>query len=849
MSHVYILKSKFQIKSMKNIIKLTLLFGLVFTLNAQKPKSSNFQKQNFKGLVIDKDTRQPLEYATISLNNLNRPEMIQGGITNGEGRFNLEIFPGKYNLVIEYISFNKYTQKDIIVKGSLDIGVIELEIEVNALSEVEVMGERTEVEIRLDKRIYNVGKDITVRGGSVADVLDNIPSVSVDVDGTVALRGNNNVRILINGKPSGLVGISGPQGLRQLPAESIEKVEVVTSPSARYDAEGTAGILNIILKKQELIGLNGNFSLNAGTPRNTRGSASLNWRTKKWNIFSTTTIGDSQTRGNYLNNNEYYNQGASSTYLNEKRNNKRNRKNIFNNLGVEYYINNKSSLILSGFYRTSENSNNTVNNIKELSSNKDTASYVQRNENENERDNSFQYSLDYDNEIDDEGQKITARVQYEKSSEDELGNIESITKLPNLLPSSFEKVSTLEDQKRILLQADYVWPINENTQFELGYRGRFNSQTTDYEVGYLNNSLEEFLSSNSYNIDTNLSNILTYKEYVNAFYSQYGQKIDRFSYLLGVRIEKSNIQVDQKTTSDYSQKKYTDVFPTINLSYELNDFENFTLGYSRRIRRPRSRFINPFPSRSSVTNIFQGNPDINPSYSNTFDLGYLKRWDKFTLNSSVYIQKSTSVFTFITQDTGLTVILSGDINDPTSNILEVPVLKLSPVNLSENNRIGTEFNLTYTPSRKVRLNGNINLFNSETIGSYNGTIFDAENLSWFARMNATIKLPFDLDWQTRIFYRGPRETAQSRSKGVFSMSGALNKDILKDRGSISFRASDVFNSSKRITETNTPSFYSYGEFQWRQPTYIFTFTYRVKQKKNQRNRGSSNQGGSGEYDF
>ena len=409
---------------MKNIIKLTLLFGLVLTLNAQKPKSSNFQKQNFKGLVIDKDTRQPLEYATISLNNLKRPEMIQGGITNGEGRFNLKIFPGKYNLVIEYISFNKYTQKDIIVKGSLDIGIIELEIEVNALSEVEVMGERTEVEIRLDKRIYNVGKDITVRGGSVADVLDNIPSVSVDVDGTVALRGNNNVRILINGKPSGLVGISGPQGLRQLPAESIEKVEVVTSPSARYDAEGTAGILNIILKKQELIGLNGNFSLNAGIPRNTRGSASLNWRTKKWNIFSTTTIGDSQTRGNYLNNNEYYNQGASSTYLNEKRNNKRNRKNIFNNLGVEYYINNKSSLILSGFYRTSENSNNTVNNIKELSSNKDTASYVQRNENENERDNSFQYSLDYDNEIDDEGQKITARVQYEKSSEDELGNIE-----------------------------------------------------------------------------------------------------------------------------------------------------------------------------------------------------------------------------------------------------------------------------------------------------------------------------------------------------------------------------------------------------------------------------------------
>jgi len=835
---------------MSKIINFLLLFGAIFYTNAQRTSSTNFQKQSFAGTVVDKETKQPLEYATISLTNSRRPEIIQGGITDNRGNFNIDVFPGKYNLMVEYISFNKYTQKDLTIRGPVNIGTVELEISVNALNEVEVMGERTEVEIRLDKRIYNVGKDITVRGGSVADVLDNIPSVSVDVDGTVALRGNDNVRILINGKPSGLVGISGPQGLRQLPAESIEKVEVVTSPSARYDAEGTAGILNIILKKQELIGLNGNFSLNAGTPKNNRGSASLNWRTNKWNFFSTTTIGDRQTKGNYLNNNEYFSPGTASTYLNEKRKSIRNRNNIFNNLGVEYYINEKSSLILSGFYRTSDNSNNTINDIKELSVTGDIANYVQRIESENEKDNSFQYSLDYDNEIDEKGQKITTRIQYEESSEDELGDIESSTKLPNLLPSLFEKVSTLEDQKRFLIQTDYVWPINENTQFELGYRGRFNSQTTDYMVGYLDQSTEGISITPTYNIDTHLSNILTYKEYVNAFYSQYGQKIKKFSYLLGLRIESSNIQVNQETTSDYSQKKYTDVFPTVNLSYEVNEMENFTLGYSRRIRRPRSRFINPFPSRSSITNIFQGNPNINPSYSNTFDLGYLKRWDKFTFNSSVYFQRSTSVFTFITQNTGMTVIVSGDINDPTSNVLEVPVLKLSPVNLSENNRIGTEFNLTFTPSRKVRLNGNFNLFNSETIGSYNGTSFDAENLSWFARVNSTIKLPFDIDWQTRIFYRGPRETAQSKTKGVFSMSGALNKDILNNKGTISFRASDVFNSSKRISETNTPSFYSYGEFQWRQPTYIFTFTYRLKQKKNERGRGQMNQGNGGEeFDF
>jgi len=834
----------------ENIIYLCFIFLSINFSYSQRPTSYNFQKKDFKGIVIDRETKQPLEYATISLTDEKRKELIQGGITDSQGIFNFEIYPGKYNLTIEYISFKKFIRRDLIITESTDLGIVELEIAVSTLNEVEVMGERTEVEIRLDKRIYNVGKDITVRGGSVADVLGNVPSVSVDVEGAVSLRGNDNVRILINGKPSGLVGISGPQGLRQLPAESIDKVEVITSPSARYDAEGTAGILNIILKKQELKGFNGNFSLNLGTPRANRATASLNWRTNKFNFFTTTTIDKSRTKGNSLNNNEYFNLNNPSSYLNEKRNSNRDRNSIFNSLGIEYYINEKSSLVLSGFYRTSDNDNFTNNDIKEISINNEIESSIVRIEDENEIDNSYQYSLDYDNKIDDEGQKISARIQYEESSEDEIGKIKSSTILPSELASKYERVSTLEDQKRILAQIDYVWPLDENTQFELGYRGTFNSQTNDYVVSYLNRNETKPSPTSIFDIDLNLSNVLTYKEYVNAYYTQFGKKINKFSYLLGLRIEQSNIQIEQETTSDYNQKKYTDYFPTINLSYEINNLESFTLGYSRRLRRPRSFFINPFPSRSSVSNIFQGNPDLDPSYSNTFDLGYLKRWKKFTFNSSIYYQKSTSVFTFIQQDTGQKVIISGDPDNPSSDVLEVPVLKLSPVNLSENNRVGTEFNLTFTPSRKVRLNGNFNLFNSETIGTYNETTFDAENLSWFARVNSNIKLPLDIDWQTIIFYRGPRETAQRISRGVFTMSGALNKDVLKKKGTLSFRASDIFNTSKRISETRTPTFFSYGEFQWRQPTYIFTFTYRLNQKKNQSRRQSGQAVDSGGgFDF
>jgi hypothetical protein len=249
---------------MNRLIVALFLFGLTFSGFSQQQVDRNFKKIKIEGIVIDKETQEPLEYTTISLLTDRFPGRIQGGITDTKGKFILEVFPGKYNITLEYIGFDKITLEDKVIRTDENFGTFELEITAESLNEVELVGERTQVEIRLDKRIYNVGKDITVRGGSVADVLDNIPSVSVGVEGNVALRGNQNVRILINGKPSGLVGLSGPQGLRSLPAESIEKVEVVTSPSARYEASGTAGILNVILKKEELEGFNGSFILNEG---------------------------------------------------------------------------------------------------------------------------------------------------------------------------------------------------------------------------------------------------------------------------------------------------------------------------------------------------------------------------------------------------------------------------------------------------------------------------------------------------------------------------------------------------------------------------------------------------------
>lgn len=811
---------------MKRLLLTLLIVITTCTVFAQRPNNSqNITKIKISGNITDSETAEPLEYATISLVNERFPNRIQGGITNENGNFDIEIFPGKYNITLEYIGFQKVTLENRIIRVTTRLGDFKLNINSESLNEVELIGERTEVEIRLDKRIYNVGKDITVRGGSVTDVMDNIPAVSVDVEGNISLRGNDNVRILINGKPSGLVGLSGSAALRQLPAESIEKVEVVTSPSARYEASGTAGIINIILKKDELIGFNATFIANTGIPEYLGSTATLNWRTKKLNVFSTTTYRDQKSLGGGVFNNEYFNGDLPSSFANETRDYDRIRKNYFINLGAEYYINDKTSLTISGFVRDSNNTSDANTEIDDLNVNGDILSSVDRLQEEAEEDNSSQFTANFTKKFNDDGHELVAEIQFQKSAEDEFANISNSD-------SPSETAGTLESQTRNLFQLDYVWPIDKNTQFEFGYRGDFSSQENDYEIAIKGNG--RFI------IDTNLSNVLLFEQNINALYTQYGKKINKFSYILGLRIEKTNIVINQKTTNDFKEKKYTNFFPTVNLSYEFSEEENITLGFSRRIRRPRSWSLNPFPSRSSVTFFRQGNPDLDPSYSSTFDFGYLKRWEKFTLNGSAYYQKATQVITRITEATGEVVRVS---EDP---IIEIPSLRATSINLAENNRLGTEFTLTFTPSRKFRLSGNFNIFNSETIGTYNNQVFDAEIVSWFARINSNVTLPKGWTAQLRGFYRGPNATAQSKSKGFFVLSGAINKDVLNKKGTLSFNASDLLNSRFYRNTTTTKLFTNYSEFQWRRPSYVMTFTYKINERKNQRRKRGQNYGDGGD---
>lgn len=789
---------------------LTILsIGIFFYGHGQNPNRSNQNSIKITGTIVDEDSGQPLEYATLVLQSVRNPEQVTGGISDINGKFEVETTPGAFNISVEYLTYTTYRLENQLIRTSRDLGTITMKPDVAQLEQVDVIAERTTVELRLDKKIYNVGKDLTVQGATVSDVLDNVPSVSVDVEGNVQLRGNDDVRILINGKPSAITGLNSTEALRQLPAESIEKVEVITSPSARYDAEGSGGIINIILRRSKLQGLNGALTVNGGYPLSAGINGNINYRTGDLNFFTNTGYNYRTRPGNSLNDTDFFDaDGNFTNALREESERERIRKGLNANFGVEWYVNETSSITQSIFIRDSDNENESTNNFFQTDVDGNTSSGF-RFDPETETDQTFQYSFNYDKQFNGSSDHtLTFAFQYEESDE-----VEESLIVQNGFDS--ESVRTAEDQRRVFFQADYAMPVGKSGNFELGYRGDFNKLNSDYDVVFIQPTEQELGI-------TNPSNVLDYKETINAFYTQYGNKFDKFSFLAGLRYEATRLIINQIETNDFNRNNFDGLFPTLNLNYEITEKESFQLGYNRRIRRPRSFFLNPFPSRTSPTNLFQGNASLVPSFSNQIDLGYLKRWEKFTFNGSIYFQRATNVISFITEDTGEDVLFDGEL---------VSVLRRTPANLARNDRYGFDLTGNYRPTRKWNLNINANLFNLITRGDFNGQNFDAENLSWFIRLNNKITLPGSVDWQTRIFYRGPTENAQTRNQGIFSLDFAFSKDLFKEKASLAFNVSDVFNSRRRISETVTPFFTSDSEFQWRVRSFNLAFTYRFNQKK------------------
>ncbi|CAM1333552.1 TonB-dependent receptor domain-containing protein [Tenacibaculum aestuariivivum] len=811
---------------MKKIILIIAILISISTI-AQKPARANISKITLTGKIIEATSNHPLEYATLVLTHIQNKHVL-GGITDTKGNFSIEVPKGEYSIKVEFIGFKTKNLSNKKLTKNTNLGTITLSEDAERLNEIEIIAEKSTVEIRLDKKIYNVGKDMTVKGGTASDVLDNVPSVNVDAEGAVSLRGSENVRILIDGKPSALVGLTGTDALRNLPADAIEKIEVITSPSARYDAEGTAGILNIILRKGKITGFNGSLNLTVGNPDLVRIAPNLNYRTKKINLFTNLGYsyrkgpGNSHTKLSYLNN------GILDSTQIENRIFDRKNKNFNASIGLEYYINDNSSITGNYVYRKSNGDDVATNLTNKFLLNDPTQPIYNEIRIENEKENNIdnQYSINYTNKLNEDGQKLTIDLQYGDSKETENAPI-------TVNGSLSELNSQITNSKEKLVQIDYVLPIGENNQFEIGHKATYQNLNSDFKVNILDP-----------NTNFDPSNAINFKQNIYAFYTQYGSKINKFSYLLGLRSEITNIDLNVLTTNQKSKKNYTEWFPTINLGYELNDNENLSLGYSRRLRRPRHWYLNPFESRSSATNVFRGNPDLNPTFTSSFDLGYNTKIKKLNLGTSLYYQYSTDIIqgvSIIEKRNGTNVFIR------------------QPLNLNNEKRYGFELTSNYNPSKKIRLSASFNYYKFNTDAFlYTYTALDGSQVStnlaavnensWFTRFNARISLPAKIEWQTRLMYRGPKNSAQNESKGMFMANLSFSKDILKDKASLVLNVSDLFNSRKRESTTyygdrENPSTIANGTFQWRERQVSLSFTYRFNQKKKrEKPTGQSNDG-------
>lgn len=824
-----------KMKQINFVVMLVMLFTGLYNYAQQGPSARN--KVKVTGKVFEKVSKQPLEYATISIMAPNDTKVIAGGITNPKGEFEVAVAPGTYDIKVEFISFKSTEIKQKSIQEDTNLGVVNLSEDAAQLNEVVVRAEKSSVEIKLDKKVYNVGQDMMVKGGTVSDVLDNVPSVSVDTEGNVSLRGSDNIRILIDGRPSNAINVA--EALRQLPADAIDKVEVITNPSARYDAEGGSGIINIILKKGKNQGLNGTFIASTGIPETYGVSANVNYKTEKLNYFTTAGYNYRTNEGGGLTNTSYYDaNGLPKGYLDEDRDTKRIRDGFNGRAGVEW------SITPTTFWT------NAINYQKNSGEDKDLINYnnfdaahaftgsTYRLNNADTGSENVEFTSNLIKNFNDKGHKLTADLSISRNTDDSDG---VITASPNFNTTLNDQV-----QKQVLFQADYVLPLGKGSQFEAGYKGSFGDLNNEYNVTNLVNG--------NYVIDPTKSNTLEYKENINALYAQYGFKVNKFSYLFGLRWEDTNIQVNLLDNSDFNTKKYNNLFPSAFISYEISDQSNLTASYSKRLTRPRGRFMNPALNYSSNINIFQGNPDLDPSLTDKYDVGYIKRWDKVTFSTSAYFEDTKDVFSFVRTPNG-------------DNVNGIPVILSRPINLGKEQKFGFEFTFNYTPFKWWKVNSNFNLYNVKTTGentytdtNNNQVVQDLDNQAntWFARINSKVTLPYKIDWQLNGTYNGEQKTAQGKNLDQFSMNTAFSKDILKDKATIAFNISDIFNS--RImrsytylqNDTTLESQKSYSEMQFRKRQFNLSFTYRFNKAKGERDKNAQPRnegGGEGGGDF
>jgi len=771
------------------------------------------------GQILD-DHGKGLPYVSVAFFNSKDSNYVKGAATEPNGRFAVQVPSGNYFAKVSFLSFEDKTIKNIVISDrDVDLKKVRLKPSVNDLDEFVIVEEKRLMELDLDKKIFNVAKDVTSHGADATEILDGVPSVEVDIDGNVSLRGSGNVRVLINGKPSGMMGMSTADVLKQMDATLIEKVEVITNPSARYDAEGEVGIINIIMKKDRREGVNGSINANFGYPDNFGGGFNITLKKKHFNVFTGYGARYRSSPGSSENKQTFTYPDTTFSYTADSKTTRISINNNFN-LGTEVFLNQYNSFTISGRYSFGGGDNETNLVYTDADEFGETVQAVYRDEEEVKERSSYNASFNYRKTFKKKDRLLTFSATQSDRTDNEHSTIMQTSTNASLLDSE-QRIFNNEGGKNWLFQSDYIHPIKKG-KIEFGLKHTIQKIDDDYAVEEFNTTINEW------EYVPGFKNLVLYDEYISAGYLMMGKKFKKFSAQLGIRAEFTEVETQLVSTNEINNRDYLNFFPSAHFSYQLKKDNSIQLGYSKRIRRPRHYWLLPFFSYTDSRSNSSGNPNINPELTDAYELGHLKNWKKSSLLSSVYYRYTTNTMDWVT------------ISDAEG------ITRRMPQNLGIKNSFGLEFSGSHEIVKWWNVRGSFNFFREIRDGSFQGVDYDVDTYAWSTRLNSKWTIKKKVNLQLSGNYRAPQQSVQGESLARYSIDGGFSFDVLKGNGTVAFNVKDMLNSRRRQSTSVGANFVSESSHQWRSRYFRISFTYRINQKKKRGgNRNFDDGGGEG----
>ncbi|MFP4369816.1 MAG: TonB-dependent receptor domain-containing protein [Candidatus Kapaibacterium sp.] len=793
---------------------------------AQKPdmeKLKNAREAVVKGKVIDNESDRPLAYANAKLFRKKDSSLVSGAIADKEGIFTIDKLPyGLYFLKLNFIGYEPIIKDNILLtpkNKKIDVGTNYLSQSTVTTEDVEVTAEKEIVEFKVDRKIININKDIASSGGNAADALAIAPQVNVDIEGNVSLRGSENFTVYINGKPSVL---DGTEALRQIPASSIEHIEIITNPSAKYDPEGLAGIINIITKENFLDGISGMTSINGGMYNEYGIDVNFNWNLEKLSLNTGFDYGNNTWPGESESRNISFAQDTFYLFSDSERDFERNRLNL--KLGAAYDFTDKLSMTLNGGFgsRNRDHINESLNE-----SYYNTITDLTYSESISEGDNqkgfySISYNLNY--RINDLGEKLDLTAFFSDEwgdgtdLQEEFYTGSDYQTFLDYRSGTRSNEDETENELRITL--DYVKPFSKNTKFEAGFHTDIENSDEDYEFFLLDTN------SGQWNFSDRFSNEMLFDRYIYAGYFLWASTIAGFDYQLGLRGEYTNRMTDFQIDSYDKKIERLDYFPSVHISRKFPGMNQIMASYSRRINRPRGHWLDPFPNYMNTYSYRIGNPALEPEYTDSYELGYQKIFSKFMFMVEGFYRYTDNMMERIQR------------LDEEGNFV------YTSQNYGSSESVGAEFMLNYRPGDKLNLNLVSDVFHYSISGD-DGRVRSTE--SWGLRFFGDYNIMSSLKMQLRAFYRGPSITSQGDRDGFLYSDLGLKYDITNNL-TMTLSLQDLLDSRKHEFTTNTPNVSSYFKFNRLGRQVSVTLNYRFNNYKQDR-RGSRENVDEGDADF